>query len=164
MDCRDARPLLVAHFDGELSPSAHHLVEAHLDDCWACRARAERLERLTPEHALVIPPDVLDQLASRVSLEQLAPIAAERPSPAPATPGFGAWLAEPLGVSRLAVFGYVVVLAGAIGWGLSQGALPSDTGAPATASTEPMPAGQYRPASWTPQETEEPDAGGIPAP
>jgi anti-sigma factor RsiW len=51
--------LLVEYHDNELSPRQRRRVEAHLQDCVACRAELERLERLSDVLAAYTLPDSL---------------------------------------------------------------------------------------------------------
>jgi anti-sigma factor RsiW len=43
MNCKEVKPELVAHLDGELQDSIRSEVEAHLESCAACRAEREAL-------------------------------------------------------------------------------------------------------------------------
>ncbi|MFT4622867.1 MAG: anti-sigma factor RsiW [Myxococcota bacterium] len=149
MHCRDVRPLLVAHSDQELSQSAHRLVEEHVKKCWACRGLAKRLERVTPRDTLQVPPSIQDRLEIAVSPARIRELADRAEPEVLVASGFLPWLREPTPVPRLTLLLYAAALAMAVGWGLSGGnELSGPT--PTTASTETLPAGQYRPASWTP--------------
>jgi anti-sigma factor RsiW len=43
MNCKDVKPELVAYLDGELNDSIRSKVEAHLENCTACRAARDAL-------------------------------------------------------------------------------------------------------------------------
>jgi hypothetical protein len=148
MRCRDVQPLLVAHADHELSRSGHALVAEHIATCRSCHGLAERLGRATPEDALVIPPEIRARLVDQVTHTHLRDLAyaPSRPPPAWARRG---WLDQPLSLSREMLLGYAVLLAAVFGWGLS-GHMDTLAHSGATVSADPLPIGQYRPASWTP--------------
>jgi predicted anti-sigma-YlaC factor YlaD len=56
---RHVDSLLVEYHDDELSPWQRRRVEAHLQDCAACRAELERLDRLSDVLAAYTLPDTL---------------------------------------------------------------------------------------------------------
>ena len=148
MRCRDVRTLLVAHADHELSRSGHTLVADHLATCRSCRGVAARLETATPEDALQIPPDLRARLTKTINYTRLRDLAS---APSGADPSWATrgWLDQPIRLSRGLLLGYALLLAAVFGWGLS-GQMDTPAHSEVTVSADPLPAGQYRPASWTP--------------
>ena len=73
MNCRFARPRLVAYQDHELSPAEHARVRDHLAVCKACRRKEAQLARITPSPVLVAnwralkwaPPETLWETAQQ---------------------------------------------------------------------------------------------------
>lgn len=166
MRCWNVRTRLVALQDGELSPGELRQVDEHLARCAECRQLEHRLGNVTPQARLMVPPDVWARLHARVDGPVVRAIAATRPPSPPPSPWTKllAWLQRDAELSIGAVLVYGVVLALVLGWGFGNWrslesieahlAAQDDlrTPTPWRVVNEPIPAGHYRPASWTPEE------------
>jgi len=159
VDCTDTHGRLVAHQDGELSPSETLQVSEHMSGCARCADRYERLLAATPRPNLSIPPAILRRLHDRVDVDAIlaaaANGAANRPHPSWVARG-AAWLRRDTEIPMAAVIGYLLLLAAALGWGAASwhappGAPPAETLVAEQPSPE-IPAEQWQPVSWQPEE------------
>lgn len=74
MDCKNLREILDLYVDGELSPEATVLAEAHLAECHGCRRAADRLQGTRQAiKAAVSQYQPTPQLANRVRKSTLSP-------------------------------------------------------------------------------------------
>lgn len=163
MRCRHVRTRLVAFQDEELAPGEAQQVVDHLARCGDCRQLERRLDGVTPQARLVVPADVRARLHARVDGPVLRRVAASRPQPRRSVlAGWLAWFRRETEVPMGALLAYGLVLAGVLAWGLSnwwtlehlEARLDAHQTAAAGAPEAPtqIPAEQYRPASWTPEE------------
>ena len=166
MNCDEIADRLVAFQDDELGPSERDLVARHLRGCADCAAHEQALAAVTPKPSLVLPRhqqfqhwDKLDQALAAAAAEDLAPQVIR--------PSLWARLRDGLFLPLPAVAGYALLLLLSLGFGLSQWhsarTLQAELRhrAPAVAAT-PMPADQYRPASWSPEGDEPAEAPSEP--
>lgn len=168
MRCRTVRKRLVAHRDGELAPSEGVRVEEHLASCSRCAALDRRLQHVTPRP--LIDGESAWTPAMTRALDEAMDEAFEHPAPVPRP----AWdrlrdrLADETRVPTAALWVYAALLLLAVGWGAQnwhtaqqlQVALDdvpaqrtADTGLPSTPTA--LPADQFRPAAWAPNEAGE---------
>lgn len=110
MDCNEARPLLDASVDRELSSSEARRVQQHLDSCAACRRESEALSAVSRATREAAYYRASDALRARI-VESLPPAAAPAPMPEPRRHAsrFLSWLSgwrlPPRGEPRAAAFG-----------------------------------------------------------
>jgi len=159
MQCSEAEELLVPFHDGELPPSGLHLMCDHLARCPSCRALSEELRATTPRPFLDPPLAVQRRLEAATDTDLILAGAARRRR-APRSRQWSRWLARQAPVSRGMVLGYGLLLAATFGWGLanwySLAASTAPGGVAAPASASEIPADQYRPASYSPNEADFP--------
>jgi anti-sigma factor RsiW len=168
MQCEEVEERLVALQDDELSPSEREQVVEHLDHCHACRGLERRLRLATPFPGLVVPPHIQARLDDRLDTSVLLELA-DRPSqPAPrgAVARARRWLDAETEVSRVVVLAAAAMLVTTLGWGVtnwwSLAHLQAEMAQRAevvipparTASGAEIPAEQFRPAAYTPEEEE----------
>ena len=155
MHCSEAEPQLVAWQDGELSPSANHQLEEHLDRCAPCRTLAERLAASTPAPFHAPPNDVQARLEAALNVDAIL-AAADRRGPLTHPFRLPRWLREETEISRMTILAYAAILALTFGWGVANWSqtplgIAGVQPVPAGLSSE-IPADQFAPASYTPKE------------
>ena len=148
MRCRDVRPMLVAFADDEVSRSGRALIREHLATCRSCRRLAAQLDAATPRAALIVPAATQARLEATVTYTHLSTLAAARPVEQRSR-RHAAWLEQKLPVSRATLLAYAGILVVALGWGFAQQARVTTVPEPVAAAPS-LPAGQFRPASWSP--------------
>jgi len=96
MDCSTSRDLLAAWLDGELAPSAHTLLERHLDTCPACALLGERLadQDFTPPAPL--PASTAPEFWAPLERSLDHAWSSTAAAPAPSTPWWQRRIALPL--------------------------------------------------------------------
>lgn len=159
MHCRAVRKRLVAWQDDELAPRERARIQSHLHRCRSCRELEVRLGRVTPAPFLRLDPAQEERLRERLDAA-LAPELERMPAARPETrwERARAWLSREARIPTVALIGYLVLLGLALGWGVQswwtaqrlQVAMQQE----ATWSAAPVeiPATQYRPAFYVPDE------------
>ena len=161
MRCRTVQERLVAYQDNELSPGEQSRVQEHLTRCARCQADEDALFAATPRPELIVSWHIQHQLEERVDAEVLWALAQERPT-ASQRSRWTRWMSRDTQFSRGAVFAYAAVLIGAVAWGTTNWwslsvleaeiALHEDGRPVDTMACDEIPAKQYRPAAYTPDE------------
>ncbi len=167
MECGDAQARLVAMQDDELAPSETLQVREHVATCGVCSQLERRLEAATPMPEISVPPRVRAQLHARLDLDQILAAADRVPSARRSSLGRAQrWLQRDAEIPNVVLLAATVLLTMSLSWGLSswwslaslQAELAEGTptqAAPAHAGvTAAIPAEQFRPASYTPEEEE----------
>ncbi len=161
MRCTAVQQRLVAYQDQELSPGEQARVSEHLNRCIRCQAEEDALFSVTPRPELVVPQHVQEHLQEAVDADILWALALQRPPPTVGTQ-WARWWSRDAQFSRTAVFAYAAILLCAVSWGMTNWWTVSKLEAEIarqetieTIATPPgtdIPAQQYRPAAYTPDE------------
>jgi anti-sigma factor RsiW len=156
---------LVAFQDGELAPSEHTQVREHLDQCVACANLERRLEEVTPRPFIEVDPELQDTMWRRLDAAIDAAFRRHAALPHPSRLElWWRWLAEETTVPTGAMLAYAALLLVAITWGAHNWWTAQqlqlvldrhDASAPVQVVVPAeIPADQYRPAAWVPEDTE----------
>jgi anti-sigma factor RsiW len=164
VNCRAVRKRLVAYQDRELSPAEASQVDEHLAGCTACADLERRLAAVTPRRFLQVDPRVEEAMWARLDAAVHAAID-QAPHTRPERPWARAhrWLAEETRLPTAAVLAYGALLMLAVAWGASNWwaasqlqarleAHPTVTALDTPILPDEIPADQYRPAAYSPDE------------
>jgi len=161
MRCRAVQKRLVAYQDDELSPGDRAKVDEHLTQCAQCHDDDDALFAVTPRPELIVPWQVQHTLSERVDADILWALAQEPVAPTRMR-SWNRWWSRDTQFSRGAVLAYATILIGAVAWGATNWWTLSmleaeiaryDYAQPLDANPgAEIPAVQYRPAAYTPDE------------
>jgi hypothetical protein len=154
LTCWDIQERLVPFQDGELAPSELELVAEHLDGCDGCADLERRLDRATPRPTLLIPPRVHEELQHRVAEAVDRAWETTTWEPPTLTQRWRRWLARDRDVTTSTMLAYAAMLLVVSTWGMGNWMearqLRAQATDPGPSLVSPIPAEQYRPASYAP--------------
>lgn len=168
MNCAETREGLVGWQDGELSPGDTVRISEHLGLCPACRELEGCLRAATPMAGPGLPAAL--RRAAFAKIDKAIDEAWGQPAPYATPLSWSERLAERYPLPAGALAGYALALVLAIGWGASNWWAAHDLRAQLDATRAPIaritdvPAGQYRPAAWSPPNDAPPTRETAPAP
>ncbi len=176
MTCNEVRPLLVAYQDAELSPGELTLVREHLSGCSTCANHEAALAAVTPEPFLQHDPVDLAHKWARLDAAIEHELDHPHVHPVQRPLSDRAWdsLATEWPLSTGSVLAYaaalmLVALWGAANWKHAQDlemALAATAAPPIAAPSAPdpdvIPAVDFRPVAYTPDEAPQADLTGSP--
>ena len=154
MHCSEAESQIVAWQDGELAPSAEHQLVEHVSRCRSCAERAARLDACTPRPITHLAPQHRAALDEALNVDLIL-AEADRQGPLSTPWRVPRWVRGESEVSHLSLLAYAALLALTFGWGLAnwnQGSASGSTAAAVDAHASEIPAGQFAPASYTPED------------
>jgi len=164
VNCRAVRKRLVAYQDRELSPAETEQVAEHLGSCSGCAGLERRLAAITPRPCLQVDPETQQALWERLDTAvQEAMDEVPHPRSESSWARAHRWLAEETRLPTAAVLAYAALLLLAVAWGASnwwaasqlQTRLeiqPTTTALDTPILPEAIPADQYRPAAYSPDD------------